>query len=828
MEDVSATTSVSKIRPLTDAEARDLAAWRAAALEAMPYMASVLFALRPLAAPGLGTFAVDRGLRLYVDFGAVASQGDRWCAESLLHECGHVLGSHAARADEIGVAAADRSAWNLACFPPGTLLPGNTPIEGVASISRHYCGNLVQLATQAGPVTATPEHPFFARHRRHRRGVYPIRLEEPEWREAGLLTDSDYLCVPILEQKLFDTIIDLTAHAVHHVRAGTTVSHPSNRTVRRIALDEDTAWLIGLYVAEGSASPTVRFSLASYEDAIIERVEAISRRLGWSASRSYNHDQRTCAVTLGTTVFGRWLKQHCGDAARTKHVPSIILHHADPGIRRAFLDGLADGDGYRRAPSEAHSNPTTTVATSSESLMRDIVLLLAQDRLGCHTRVQSQRERSIRGRCLVGGKLYGVTWTPNGPSVTSRRLNGNSIETVSCSWKEDELGVWYPITRVGSAPFEGHVYNLTTASHTYIANSYLVHNCDAEINDDLVEAGCATIAADGILPASLGQSDHLLAETYFRALQRPQPDRGGQGGQADGAGGGQGEGGQDGQGGSQDGGQGEGSSQGQGQAGQGGCGSIAGAAPAPGELDGNDDAGGTAPAATAGAVQWVKVATAAAIRDTAAKSRGTVPAGLVELAEGILAPSKVPWRALLASTVRAGIRCRAGAYDHTYLRPDRRRRNVQVAQGRRAVYPGSYEPHPTVAVVRDTSGSMGHDDLMVVASEIEAIARRIGVRGGDLRVLDTDAEVHAVRSYTRPGSIAEAIGRGGTDMVRGIRAAVELRPRTHVIVVITDGMTPWPTEQTGIPVVACLVGSAARTCQADVPAWIRSVVVDGD
>jgi predicted metal-dependent peptidase len=71
-----------------------LATWRAIAVETMPYMASILFLLRPVNAPGLGTFATDNQMRLYIDFDAVADTGELGGAEALLHECSHVLQGH--------------------------------------------------------------------------------------------------------------------------------------------------------------------------------------------------------------------------------------------------------------------------------------------------------------------------------------------------------------------------------------------------------------------------------------------------------------------------------------------------------------------------------------------------------------------------------------------------------------------------------------------------------------------------------------------------------------------------------------------------------------
>jgi hypothetical protein len=55
------------VRPLSDSESRLLTAARLVAVEHGPYLAHALFASQPVAAEGLGTLAVDRGWRPYVD-----------------------------------------------------------------------------------------------------------------------------------------------------------------------------------------------------------------------------------------------------------------------------------------------------------------------------------------------------------------------------------------------------------------------------------------------------------------------------------------------------------------------------------------------------------------------------------------------------------------------------------------------------------------------------------------------------------------------------------------------------------------------------------------
>ena len=92
----------------------NLRIWRAVALEKMPYFSRMLFSLRVLNAPGLGTYAVDNHFRLYVDFDAVTEKGTDWNVESLLHECSHLFAAHSDLAKDISLQPHDFRTWNYA------------------------------------------------------------------------------------------------------------------------------------------------------------------------------------------------------------------------------------------------------------------------------------------------------------------------------------------------------------------------------------------------------------------------------------------------------------------------------------------------------------------------------------------------------------------------------------------------------------------------------------------------------------------------------------------------------------------------------------------
>jgi len=206
----------------------------------------------------------------------------------------------------------------------------------------------------------------------------------------------------------------------------------------------------------------------------------------------------------------------------------------------------------------------------------------------------------------------------------------------------------------------------------------------------------------------------------------------------------------------------------------------------------------------------LRLGTAAEIQ---AQPPGAVPGGWQRWAETVL-PSKVDWRRVLAAEVRAAVAAVAGMVDYSYRRPSRRPHPD-------IVLPSLQRPVPDVAIVVDTSGSM-HDALLARAlAEVEGVLKRAGLRR--VRVLAVDTAVHTVRSVSRAAQV-ELAGGGGTDMGAGIEAAAALRPRPSVVVVLTDGFTPWPGRPPrGTRVV---VGLLSEGWHEEPPAWARTVLIE--
>jgi predicted metal-dependent peptidase len=362
------------------------------------------------------------------------------------------------------------------------------------------------------------------------------------------------------------------------------------------------------------------------------------------------------------------------------------------------------------------------------------------------------------------------------------------------------------------------------------SSTHWLRAADAEINDDLLAAGLLQWD-DPDLPAAFGAEPGRLAEEYFGLLMTPAegdtPTEGdeGAGDPSDESGDDDTAAGQQpgdspavsGPGGSDEGAPGRGDptlEHGDGGSHQEGhdCGSGAHGQQRPWD----DPAAGDAPPGLSDVgAQLLRRAVADEINREAGRDPGSVPGGLARWAATVMRP-RVDWRRALGAEVRRGLADASGRVDYSYRRPSRR-------PGNGVVLPSLRHPTPEIAAVVDTSGSMTDELLAQALAEIEGIARRAGLRSA-LRVLAVDTQVHAV-SRARTGADVKLAGGGGTDMGRGIDAAERLRPRPQVVVVLTDGYTPWPSAPPpGIRVVVALLGADAPA--ASVPRWARTVVVD--
>jgi predicted metal-dependent peptidase len=198
---------------------------------------------------------------------------------------------------------------------------------------------------------------------------------------------------------------------------------------------------------------------------------------------------------------------------------------------------------------------------------------------------------------------------------------------------------------------------------------------------------------------------------------------------------------------------------------------------------------------------------ARAVRDAVARGQGNVSGGMADWAAEVLRPPKVPWQSVFRHVLGRAT-AKAGKQDYSYRRPHRRQSLTPDV-----LRPGQIAYPVNVGLVVDVSRSMGDQGPRVLA-EVKALSNAASKGNVKAWAVNTDATVQKDLRRWKQG--------GGTDMRPGIAAA--LKAKVDVIVVITDGGTPWPDAPLAKPLIVVLVGDHR---QNTAPSWARVIEVEG-
>jgi predicted metal-dependent peptidase len=321
--------------------------------------------------------------------------------------------------------------------------------------------------------------------------------------------------------------------------------------------------------------------------------------------------------------------------------------------------------------------------------------------------------------------------------------------------------------------------------------------CDFEVNR-IVRALHLSLPEGAMFAEDYKLPQNVLAEEAYRLLKQNQEQDGqeqdggkdaGNGGDNKGNGKGQAQDGGKGQ--EQDGGKdagdggdnkgnGKGQAQPKGKLAAGRCGSCAGNA-----VEGEDKVPDAAKASPL-EQQAMQREVAQAIVDADKNNPGCVPGELLRDAQAMLQPASIPWQQVLARHVRRAVDRKRGTKDYTFARPNRRQ--ATFAKVGDPMLPSAFDPIVDVAVVVDTSGSMGKRELAEALQEIDGILKATRTK---LRVVSCDLKVQDAGKIQRAADAAKLLkGGGGTDFRPAFDYLQQHKP--GVTVFVTDGYGPAP------------------------------------
>jgi len=345
-------------------------------------------------------------------------------------------------------------------YKPSDRVLGCSHLQRVTEVfERHFSGRLVKIrACGTLPMEVTPEHPILVALK----GVSGSHKNESyRWIPASALRPRIerkrvYMVIPRLRGTESDEILDLTPFA-----------KKKSVKVKMLPLSESTAWLLGLYVAEGYSyvgpECRTRFCLGKGETELISRVENTLKGLGLRYRRI--NLKTSVHIELRYSALARALKEWCGGNALSKRIPEFILLHERREILEAFLAGYVAGDGSEQKKEKSGKSwygKRTRMYTASKLLALQLQLLCA--RLGIFASI-SRDARKSRGM------------------IQGRKVNSHDIFVISFYSRGSKYAhilkdvILTPLRETEEVEYEGPVCNLETEDNTYLVSNMVVHNC---------------------------------------------------------------------------------------------------------------------------------------------------------------------------------------------------------------------------------------------------------------------------------------------------------------------------------------------------------------
>ena len=383
------------------------------------------------------------------------------------------------------------------CVPPDTVILGDnklisdykrgdtvTGVTGRAEVKqtfdRQYNGMVIEVTGRGMlPLLLTPEHPVLTSSRMVRSGKGEY-LPGTTWKKAAELVSSppvkvdgrfvfptgshDCLLIPRVKGYVNQGAIPLAPYATR--RGFAIVRGRGENPPLEFPLTEKTAWLLGVYVAEGwtTKNHDVFFSLGRHERSLARQISRMVRTLGYFPQ--IKERETALVVRFSSSILARALREWCGHLAENKKIPDFILYHKKGSILSSFLKGYHLGDGNvtvdKRGPVFDRASTTSRILA--------LQIQLAYARFGLFARV---RREPREGTALIQGRLV-------------RTRDAYSISLLSSKRKVADFHVTpesivVPIRRISKVPYVGRVNNLETSDNTYLVSNAVVHNCSVEV-----------------------------------------------------------------------------------------------------------------------------------------------------------------------------------------------------------------------------------------------------------------------------------------------------------------------------------------------------------
>lgn len=338
-------------------------------------------------------------------------------------------------------------------------------VKVLEKMVQSYDGEMIRIhGSGILPFDITPDHPLYVvTSKTLHRG---IGFSQPYWKKSNelkpklMLKNGDYLIMPMAKEVYYINTLDLSPF----------VLDARQTRVFALPLNDDIAWLLGIYTAEGFChlkSHLVCFALNKKEKELAGRIANVMRPFCKSSRVFENRHSEGMTLNVRSAILGRAFSMWCGAGALNKKIPDFILFHQNISLLKSFLEGYVIGDGSQRL--SISNRKIQRMATVSKLLA--FQLQQAYARLGIFANINVQHKSSkhvIDGRIVSQAEAYEI-WFVEEPEFTHVKHSKNSN------------AFYIPVRQIEKIHFEGLVHNVETTDHTYLVNNVVVSNCFGKI-----------------------------------------------------------------------------------------------------------------------------------------------------------------------------------------------------------------------------------------------------------------------------------------------------------------------------------------------------------
>ncbi len=234
---------------------------------------------------------------------------------------------------------------------------------------------------------------------------------------------------------------------------------PRRRRISNLQVNAATAWLYGVFLAEGSSyRGGVKWSFGGHEErTLAERVvHVLHAEFGRSATKVLRRERNLCEVTCSSTdlsaLFGYWFGRGC----ENKRVPLEALSWTQED-QAALIRGYLDGDGHT-------SGGVAPAGTVSEELAYGIFALCVQAGKVCSLSTVAARtgkDGVNHKKCYYVHVLSKESIKGFFAEIDGTRYFWSVVQQIDAAREE-------PVTVVDIT---------TTGSHTFLTKMGATHNC---------------------------------------------------------------------------------------------------------------------------------------------------------------------------------------------------------------------------------------------------------------------------------------------------------------------------------------------------------------